>query len=278
MLLEYGTGVVQTELVISTFQKPEYLRLCLHSVVKQTYVPDSICIADDGSGALTKRIIDTFQLSHPELSVRHVWHENLGFRKTKILNKAVITSNADYMIFTDDDCVMHPTFIERHINLAAAGKFITGSVIRLEQGFTNRVLKLGEFQWDHKGRPLEWKPRSVSEFLKSMPFHPYIMAAFDILSPVKCSWAGGNSSTYRDYILTVNGFDEKMQYGAEDKEFGARLINSGLRGRHLRYTAPLYHLEHSRAYVNDEQVQKNRITLNAVRSSGKTSSENGIYR
>ena len=103
------------------------------------------------------------------------------------------------------------------------------------------------------------------------------MAALDFLSPVKCSWAGGNASTYRDYILNVNGFDEGMQYGAEDKEFGARLINLGLRGHHLRYTAPLYHLEHNRSYVNDKQVEKNRLILKATRSSRKIRADNGIH-
>jgi GT2 family glycosyltransferase len=268
---------LRTELVIATFQKPDYLRLCLSSLTDQRYLPDGICIADDGSDNNTKKVIDEFQSSHPKLAIRHLWHENLGFRKTKILNEAVRTSNSDYIIFTDDDCVMHPTFIERHVNLAAAKKFVTGSVIRLEKCFTDRMLELGEFSWNHSGKPLRWKPRSVSEALKSMPFHPHIMATLDILSPVKCSWAGGNSSTYRDYILEVNGFDEKMQYGAEDKEFGARLINLGISGRHLRYTAPLYHLEHSRSYVDDEQIKKNRITLSATRSSGKIRSENGIY-
>lgn len=267
---------MKTELVIATFQKPDYLRLCLSSLTGQNRLPDGICIADDGSDNITKKVIHEFQSSHPKLAIRHLWHENLGFRKTKILNEAVRTSNSDYMIFTDDDCVMHPTFIERHIDLAAAKKFVTGSVVRLEKSFTDQILELAEFRWNHRGKPIGWKPRSVSEALKSMPFHPYIMATLDALSPVKCSWAGGNSSTYRDYILEVNGFDEKMQYGAEDKEFGARLINLGLKGRHLRYTAPLYHLEHSRDYINYEQIKKNRMTLNATRSSGKIRAENGI--
>lgn len=268
---------MKTELVIATFQKPDYLRLCLSSLAGQTHLPDGICIADDGSDISTKNIIDHFQSSYPELAVRHMWHKNKGFRKTKILNEAVRTSNTDHLIFIDDDCIMHPTFINRHIHLAAARKFITGSVIRLTQCFTDPVLKSGEFRWDHGGKPLEWKPRSVSEALKSMPFHPHIMAALDFLSPVKCSWAGGNASTYRDYILNVNGFDEGMQYGAEDKEFGARLINLGLRGHHLRYTAPLYHLEHNRSYVNDKQVEKNRLILKATRSSRKIRADNGIH-
>lgn len=268
---------MRTELVISTFQKSDYLQFSLNSLVDQTYLPDSICVADDGSDARTKKVIDDFQFLHPELTVRHVWHENHGFRKTKILNDAVRTSNADYMIFTDDDCVMHPTFIQRHINLAALGKFVTGSVIRLEQSFTDRVLKSGKFSWNDNGKPLGWKPRSVSEALKAMPFTFRVMAAFDFLSPVRCSWAGGNASTYKKYIIKVNGFDETMYYGAEDKEFGARLINLGLKGRHLRYTAPLYHLEHSRGYVDDEQVEKNRVILNTTRSSGKIRAESGIY-
>ena len=38
----------------------------------------------------------------------------------------------------------------------------------------------------------------------------------------------------------LNGYDTTIKYGGEDKEFGIRLGNAGITGRHLRYTAPLF--------------------------------------
>ena len=47
-----------------------------------------------------------------------------------------------------------------------------------------------------------------------------------------------------------------MYYGGEDKEFGVRLINARIKGKHLRYTAPLYHIDHGRSYINIKQIEK----------------------
>lgn len=269
---------MRSELVISTYQKPDYLALVLTTLAGQARRPDAVCVADDGSDGRTAAVLAAFAAKLPDLPLRHVWHDDQGFRKTLILNEAVRSSNADYMIFIDDDCLMHPAFVERHLHLARRGQFLTGSVIRLHAGMTRDLLAQGCIDWTPKGRPPGWQPNSLSERLKSMPLPPGLMGVLDRLSPVRCSWAGGNASTFRDHILAVNGFDSRMAYGGEDKEFGARLINSGIRGRHLRYSAPLYHLDHGRSYVDAQTVARNRAIILDTRATGRVRTDNGIDR
>ena len=67
-----------------------------------------------------------------------------------------------------------------------------------------------------------------------------------------------------------------MAYGGEDKEFGARLTNAGVRGRHLRYSAPLYHLDHERGYVDRQMVSKNREIIVETRRNRRVRTEHGI--
>lgn len=267
---------MHSELVISTFQKPDYLALVLGTLAGQLRRPDRVCVADDGSDARTAAVIGAFSAAHPEMPLRHVWHPDQGFRKTAILNEAVRTGTADYMIFIDDDCLMHPRYIERHLQLAQEGRFVTGSVIRLNDALTRDLLAQGHCRWTAQGRPPGWQPQNFSERLKSMPLPPAVMGVLDRLSPVRCSWAGGNASTFRDHILAVNGFDTRMAYGGEDKEFGARLINSGVRGRHLRYSAPLYHLDHGRSYVDPAAVARNRAIIVDSRATGRVRTPSGI--
>lgn len=267
---------MHSELVISTYQKPDYLALVLSTLAGQSQRPDSVCVADDGSDGRTATVVAAFQAAHPDLSLRHVWHADLGFRKTLILNEAVRSSTAGYMIFIDDDCLMHPGFIGRHLHLARRGRFLTGSVIRLDASQTGDLLATGRVDWTAQGRPPGWQPRKLSETLKSMPLPPALMGVLDRLSPVRCSWAGGNASTFRDNILAVNGFDTRMAYGGEDKEFGARLINSGIKGRHLRYSAPLYHLDHGRSYVDPETVARNRAIILDTRATRRVRTLSGI--
>lgn len=267
---------MHSELVISTYQKPDYLALVLTTLVSQRRRPDAVCVADDGSDGRTATVIAAFRAAHPEITLRHVWHDDQGFRKTAILNQAVRTSTADYMIFIDDDCLMHPRYIKRHLHLAQRGRFLTGSTIRLDEAQTRRLLTQGRCDWTPKGRPPGWHPQKLSETLKSMPQPPAVMGLLDRLSPVRCSWAGGNASTFRDHILAVNGFDTRMAYGGEDKEFGVRLINAGIRGHHLRYSAPLYHLDHGRGYVDPETVARNRAVIVDSRATGRVRTQNGI--
>jgi glycosyltransferase involved in cell wall biosynthesis len=265
-----------SELVIATYNKPTYLSLALDALTRQTTLPSSVCIADDGSDERTSNVIEGFRARNPQITVRHVWHEDLGFRKTQILNQAVASSTADYLVFIDDDCLMHPTFIGRHLALASSGSFLTGSAIRLDKSLSDQLIEQGSVNWNSKGRPPSWEPKTMSERLKSMPLSPSIMGILDRLSPIRCSWAGGNASTFRSNIYLVNGFDTRMAYGGEDKEFGARLTNAGVVGRHMRYSAPLYHLEHGRGYVDPQMVAANRAIITETRRTKRVWTNFGI--
>lgn len=79
---------IKTSLLISTYNWCEALSLCLNSVLQQSQQPDEIVIADDGSREDTKLVIDNFS-QKSSVPVIHVWHEDIGFRKTIILNKAI---------------------------------------------------------------------------------------------------------------------------------------------------------------------------------------------
>lgn len=267
---------MHSELVISTYQKPGYLALVLTTLLAQRRKPDSLCIADDGSDDRTGAVIAAFRATCPGLPLRHVWHDDDGFRKTLILNQALRQSTADYLIFIDDDCLMHPGYIERHLHLAARGRFLTGSVIRLDATVTAGLITRGHLDWTAQGRLAGWTPRGLSDWLKSMPLPAPIMGLLDRASPVRCSWAGGNASTFRDHMLAVNGFDTRMAYGGEDKEFGARLINAGITGRHLRYSAPLYHLDHGRSYVDPKVQGENRRILLDTRATRRIRTDHGV--
>ena len=40
------------------------------------------------------------------------------------------------------------------------------------------------------------------------------------LTPTKPTWNGHNASCWKSDALEVNGFDQRMVYGGEDREFG----------------------------------------------------------
>lgn len=267
------------EVIVSTYNSVHALELALESIAVQNLSPNSICIADDGSGPETAIAVKEFQAAHPELSVRHVWHEDRGFEKNVILNKAVSTSVADFLIFTDGDCIIHPCFIQRHVDLAHTNQFSCGSLIRLSDAATKTVTKGDVFygtifsdEWLRKNDSFN----KFTTYLKSMPWNQQLLSMLEILWPIRRTWCGANASAFRTTILKINGFDETMKYGGGDKEFGVRLKNNGIRGRHLRFTAPLIHLDHPRSYKDSEKRKKHRAMIAHTRATRKTWTEHGI--
>ena len=98
------------------------------------------------------------------------------------------------------------------------------------------------------------------------------------LTPTKATWNGHNSSGWKKDILNVNGFDERMQYGGEDRELGERMLNLGIRSKQLRYSAVCVHLDHARGYVKQEMIEKNNIIRKKVKQTKSAYTLHGIKK
>jgi glycosyltransferase involved in cell wall biosynthesis len=270
---------MKTELIVSTYNGPRALVLTLLSVAKQTRRPDSVCVADDGSGPETLAAIEGIRARFPDLPIRHVWHEDNGFEKNRILNKAIATSDAEFLVFIDGDCMIHPEFIARHLELARPDRFLSGSLIRLDTPTTeavteNDILTGRVFDRDWLARTGTLK--KLTTRLKAGAWPKWLSSPLEVIYPVRRNWCGANASAYRAAILKVNGFDETMKYGGGDKEFGIRLENAGIKGRHVRFTAPLVHLDHPRGHKDADKIRKHRVQIAEARRTGKIHCEAGI--
>lgn len=272
---------MRTELIIATYNNPHALALCLASVACQRSAPNGLCIADDGSGPETATVIEAFRAAHPGIMLRHVWHEDTGFRKAAILNRAIASSDADFLIFIDGDVMIHPGFVARHIALARPDRWSSGSLIRLDAEATAAVTeadvtsaRVFDRNWLRSKRAFD----RLGTWLKAMPFPRPVQAALDLLSPVQRAWCGANASAFRVAIVRVNGFDETMRWGGGDKEMGVRLSNAGVRGRHLRFTAPLVHLDHPRGYADPAHKRANRERIRAIRRARTAWTPDGIEK
>jgi GT2 family glycosyltransferase len=210
--------------------------------------------------------------------LRHVWHPDEGFRKNKILNQAIASSFADYLIMLDGDCLMSPGVVYRHLAMARTGAFISSGVVRLP-GSAGTILSrdliaegvVFKANWLVTHAPMRFQDR-----LKLGNFPPIVVSLMEILSPVKRTWNGGHSSAWRRDLITVNGYDETMKYGGEDIELGYRLNNAGIRGRHLRYSTLVLHIDHARGYVDEGEIAKNRLIIRKTRQENRIRTTSGI--
>lgn len=260
--------------IISTYNSPEWLEKVFWGYICQDIPVDEIIIADDGSGPETKNLIEKYSSLLP---IKHVWHEDNGFQKTIILNKAIHASSSDYLIFTDQDCIPRKDFVYVHRENARKGFFLSGGYFRLPM---NISLKISEEDIQSSDAfNLFWlrKEGLTYSFKCTKLFRSTLFSSFmNFITPAKASWNGCNSSAWREDIIKVNGFNNEMQYGGEDREFGERLNNLGLKSMQLRYSAIALHLDHGRPYKTEDSISKNAAIRKNTRKNRIIQTSNGI--
>ena len=252
---------MKTALLLSTYNWPEALNSVLNSILVQSQLPDEIIIADDGSGSKTRELIEEFS-NKCRVSVKHVWQEDNGFRKSAILNKAVAGTNAEYIIQIDGDCILHPHFIEDHLARAEKGIFLFGSRVNIKPTAVNEVLEMDEAKFSILSNAIKNKSRNLRI--------PLVQKFYKPTSEFSRKTRGCNLSYWRKDFIAVNGYDEVMEgWGREDSEFVIRLLNNGVKGKRLRYGGIVYHIYHvekSKEFLErNDEIQQRTIMEKKVR-------------
>jgi glycosyltransferase involved in cell wall biosynthesis len=266
---------MRISVILSTYNQPRWLELVLWGYAVQSRPDFELIVADDGSDAETRDAIRRVE-EETGRPVRHVWHEHRGFRKTELLNWAILESTGEYLIFSDGDCVPRRDFVEVHASRAEPGRFLSGGCLRLASGVSDRVtpeaVRSGDVFRRDWLRQQGWRPGRRALRLAS----PSVGALLDRLTPTRRTWNGHNASTWRDAVLAVNGFDGDMGYGGLDRALGERLRNLGLRGKQIRFRAVCLHLHHERPYVDPTVLRYNREVRRAIRRERRIRARVGI--
>ena len=249
---------MKVSIIISTYNAEAWLEKVLIGFGVQIEKDFEIIIADDGSSPKTKILIEEMRnrISNP---IIHVWHEDNGFQKTQILNKAIVAANSDYLIFTDGDCIPRKDFVSTHLENREEGYFLSGGYFKLPMSISKDITEddiVSQRSFDikwllQKGLVKSYKNLKISVF----GFKSRILNAVTLTN---ASWNGHNASAWKSDLIAINGFNQEMQYGGEDRELGERLFNKGLNSKQIRYSAICVHLDHSRGYVNEAALKKNK--------------------
>jgi glycosyltransferase involved in cell wall biosynthesis len=262
--------------VVTTYNRPDALAAALEGYFEQTDHDFELIVADDGSTADTRLLVEAYRRRAP-FALSHVWQEDQGFRAAAIRNRAIAASRADYVVFTDGDCIPAPWFVAAHRRLAERGWFISANRVLLSETFTRRVLagKLPLQRWGWSEWIGAWRRHDVNRVfpLLTVPLGPLRK-----LPAVR--WKGArtcNLSAWREDLLRVNGLDETYSgWGLEDSDLAVRLIRAGVRHKSARFAAPVLHLWHPE---NDRsRLPENRRRLDEILASGRTEALNGVSR
>jgi glycosyltransferase involved in cell wall biosynthesis len=223
-------------LLIPTYNWTAALAAVLRTVCAQTVLPTNVFVADDGSAPDTAALVARLAEGFP-VPLHHVWQQDAGFRKGRILNEAIARARGDYLIQLDGDMMMHRDFVASHLRFAERGVYLQGGRVMLGPQATARCLDagrpvVGPFSRDVRNRVNAIHAPLLTRFARGA------RGAMD-------RTRGCNYSFWRDDFERVNGYNEAIEgWGREDSELVARLQNAGVRRRNIKFAAVAYHLDH----------------------------------
>ena len=261
--------------IVTTYNRPDALSAVLEGYLAQTDRDFELLVADDGSTEQTAKVVRQFQ-ARASFPILHVWQEDIGFRAAAIRNRALAATAAEYLVFTDGDCVPPAGFVACHRALSEPGWFLAGNRLMLTQDFTEQVLreKLPIHLWVMHNW-LTARRRGQIERLLPLISLPSL-GPLRKLTPHR--WQGAktcNLSAFRVDLLNVNGLDESYTgWGLEDSDLVIRLIRAGIYNKSARFSVPLFHLWHRE---NDRSnLEENRRRLEAVLQATHTRAALGV--
>jgi glycosyltransferase involved in cell wall biosynthesis len=233
--------------IVTTYNWPDALAAALRSLARQGDRDFEVIVADDGSTASTADVIGAWR-KKVAFCLRHVWHEDRGFRAGEIRNRAILAARGSYCIFLDGDCILRPDFIAIHRRLAEPGWFVTGNRVLLSRGLTAKVLRerLRPEDWHFARWMMERARGGINRLapLLRLPLGPFRRVRAH-------AWRGARScnlAIWRIDLERVDGFDAEFSgWGREDSDLIVRLLRAGVRRKDGTFLTGVLHLWHAEA-------------------------------
>jgi glycosyltransferase involved in cell wall biosynthesis len=114
--------------IIPTYNRAEFLRLAITSVLNQTFQDFEIIVVDDTSEDHTHEVVSDFS----DKRIKYIRHE-VNKRVAAARNTGVLNSSGDYIAFLDDDDEWLPRKLQMQVALLEDGPSTLGGVYT---GFT----------------------------------------------------------------------------------------------------------------------------------------------
>lgn len=240
--------------IISVYKDTEALELILDSLLEQTRLPDQIIVSEDGDSAEMATYVSGIKNRFTNLL--HLTQSDEGWRKNRALNRAIIASTGEYLIFIDGDCVPYPQFVEEHLKLQESNHVLCGR--RTEPGkhfsqmLRTRKMSIKDFTNRYVLNFFALKRDQVRHYDDGL----YFGAGSFLFNRIRGSKTkenhivGCNFSCYKSDMIRINGFDEDftMPTTGEDTDIERRMRLLGIKMKSCRNAANVIHLDHPKIF------------------------------
>lgn len=225
--------------VVSTFERPRHLRLCLESIAAQDDVAHliEVIVTDDGSRDATLAMVADFSSRAP-FRVAYTTHPHDGFRLSRSRNEGAAAATADALLFTDGDCLLPPGTLSAYMTRIRPGRIAGGDCWRLDERATR---KLGR----DAIRSLAFMAAVTTSERQRMARKARRAKVYELMRmPMRPRLCGNAIGIARADFERLNGFDEEfVGWGLEDRDLQQRAEQIGIRVTSMHHL-PFVHQWH----------------------------------
>lgn len=247
--LKDGTGqvILPASLSIAFYNNIHLFDLMIAAVLRQSTFNFELIISDDGSRPEVVQHIQK-KLSQLKIPATHIWHEDKGFRKNRMLNWMIHHSSGEYLIFIDQDCLPHPEFVAEHIKHKVSGGVLCGRRMELTP-WVSRLLTPARVADGFIEKNLWWIiPSGMSMKDNNGMKGIYIPEGLirDRFNTKPRGIVGCNFSVHKSDMIGINGFDWRYEAAGtgEDSDIEHRFRRANVKMIPFVNSAVQYHVFH----------------------------------
>lgn len=231
---------MELSIIISTYNKYDFLYIVLKSIAKQTLKNFEVIIAEDCEKEEMKENISIWKKEF-NFPIKHVFQEDIGFRKNKILNSAIKECETKNIVVIDGDCILHYKFLENYMKYFNQGyDVVFGRRCEMSEKLSFRIL---EKKGNYKIKLIDL----IYPYSKAWTECIYFPFLFNIKKR-KLRLLGSNMGFTKEAIYRINGFNEDYTGAGigEDTDLEWRFMKAGIKYKASKNELIQYHIFHDR--------------------------------
>jgi glycosyltransferase involved in cell wall biosynthesis len=234
---------MKISVIVGFYKNLAFLDLLLEGLQRQTYHDFEAIVAEDDNAPATKEYVAK-KSGEVSFVLKHVCQEDIGFRKTRILNAAVRLAEGEFLVFLDQDCIPHRHCLKEYAQIAREGTYFFGRRVMMSERLTKKLVESG----NRRLLSLISQMRHRSKRIEDGIYLPFILKRKKDNGLLGCNWG-----IMKKDILKINGYDEDYVTAGvgEDIDIEWRLLANGMDKQSMRHRTIVYHLHHVAHYPQD---------------------------